>query len=87
MVQRMILVLALGLAQPAAAIQMVDVAQPAAAGQAVDCRAEASQCAAAAAAADADPVGTGSIIAGLAGLLVLGLVFGRRRGGLPEVVS
>ncbi|WP_397588399.1 LPXTG cell wall anchor domain-containing protein [Sandarakinorhabdus limnophila] len=30
---------------------------------------------------------TGPIIAGLLGLLVLGGVFGRRKNGLPEVVS
>jgi hypothetical protein len=72
-------------AQPAAATQLVELA-PAEG----DCAPGAAQCgrveARVAAESDRD-FGSGSIVAGLAGLLVLALVFGRRKPVLPQVVS
>lgn len=77
-------VAALLLAQPATATRLVQIeAVPAA------CSAGTPDCAPAAdrAATDASAMSPGQIIAALAGMLVLGLVFGRRRPTLPQVVS
>ncbi|WP_017666862.1 hypothetical protein [Sandarakinorhabdus sp. AAP62] len=54
---------------------------------AVTCAPDTADCqpAAAAPVADDSAMSPGQIVAGLAGLLVLGLVFGRRRSALPQV--
>ena len=84
----------MALAQPAAATQMVNLGVPQGAAVSAKCRAQDPGCRA----VDGDGAGAtgtgetesgnpGPIIAGLLGLLVLGAVFGRRKSGLPEVVS
>jgi hypothetical protein len=80
----MVLTLAFLFAQPATATNMVQL-QPVAAA----CAPGAANCrpAAQAPATDELAMSPGQIVAGLAGLLVLGLVFGRRRSVLPQVVS
>lgn len=80
----LILNVAFLLAQPAAATSMVQL-QPlpaTCAPGATDCRPTAE-----APATDDSAMSPGQIVAGLAGLLVLGLVFGRRRAVLQQVVS
>ena len=90
---KLIVVLVTGLfvAQPAAATKLVQVAPVTALVTAPgDCADGAPDCAradASPAAEDETAMSPGPIVAGLAGLLVLGLVFGRRKAGLPEVVS
>lgn len=68
--------------QPALATQMVQLAPPSAL-----CPADPAACPPAATVPSDTETGTGPLVAGLAGLFVLGLVFGRRRASLPEVVS
>lgn len=82
------------LAQPAASTQMVTLAPPESAPAPASCPTQYPACAAVAGdgagadnASKAESGGTGPIIAGLLGLLVLGAIFGRRKSGLPEVVS
>jgi MYXO-CTERM domain-containing protein len=82
----------MALAQPAAATQMVNLAPPERAAAPANCPAEDPACttgggAGAQATSDIESGSSGPIIAGLLGLLVLGAVFGRRKSGLPEVVS
>lgn len=84
------LVLALVAAEPVAAIQTVQLVPETS--TIADCPANtgARNCApqpATSTVKTATALGNGSLVAGLAGLLVLGLVFGRRKAGLPEVVS
>ena len=86
------LVMLMMLAQPAAATQMVNLANSARAVAPENCLAEDPACtidgiAGAQSTSDMESSDTGPIIAGLLGLLVLGGVFGRRKNGLPEVVS
>ena len=86
------LVMLMLLAQPAAATQMVNLANSARAVAPEKCLAEDPACtidgiAGAQSTSDMESSDTGPIIAGLLGLLVLGGVFGRRKNGLPEVVS
>lgn len=86
------LVMLMMLAQPAAATQMVNLANSARAVASANCLAEDPACtidgiAGAQSTSDMESSDTGPIIAGLLGLLVLGAVFGRRKNGLPEVVS
>lgn len=69
-------------AQPALATQMVQLTPPSKV-----CPADAAACPPVETAPADTETGAGPLVAGLAGLLVLGLVFGRRRAGLPEVVS
>ena len=93
MVRIVILVALLASASPAAAIHIVQVSGAAGEARPDVCARPANFTAAAtdnepAATEDAaQGVGSGSVIAGLVGILVLGMVFGRRRSGLPEVVS
>lgn len=84
----------MALAQPATATQMVDLAPPERAAAPASCPAQNPACskidqddAGANAAGLTESGDTGPIVAGLLGLLVLGAVFGRRKSGLPEVVS
>jgi MYXO-CTERM domain-containing protein len=86
------LVMLMMLAQPAAATQMVNLANSERVAAPADCPAEDPACttdgiAGAQAASAMESGDTGPIIAGLLGLVVLGAVFGRRKNGLPEVVS
>jgi hypothetical protein len=81
------LVMLMMLAQPAAATQMVNLANSERVAAPADCPAEDPACttdgiAGAQAASAMESGDTGPIIAGL-----LGLVVGRRKNGLPEVVS
>ncbi len=78
----------MALAQPAVAIQVVEVAAPADTG----CPPGAAACDTAAppastAPAGEDGVGPKTVIAAMVGILVLGFSFARRKSGLPEVVS
>jgi hypothetical protein len=75
------------LAQPAAATQMVTLAPPESAAAPASCPAEDPACTAGGGVDETSSGDTGPIVAGLLGLLVLGAVFGRRKSGLPEVVS
>jgi MYXO-CTERM domain-containing protein len=69
------------MAQPAAATRIVELAP-------ADCIDGGTACAQPAAQPQGDTgANAGPLIAGLVGLLVLGLVFGRRKPGLPQVVS
>lgn len=86
------LVMLMMLAQPAAATQMVNLANSGRAAAPANCPAKDPACttdgiAGAQATSDVESSDAGPIIAGLLGLLVLGAVFGRRKNGLPEVVS
>ena len=73
-------------AQPAAAIQVVQMAPAANTTALADCAADARGCPAPP--AETAPVlANGPLVAGLVGLLVVILAFGRRKTGLPEVVS
>jgi hypothetical protein len=74
-------------ALPATATQLVQMAPVTAPGDCVDGSPDCVRADAAPAAEDETAMSTGPMVAGLAGLLVLGLVFGRRKAGLPEVVS
>ncbi|WP_310474474.1 hypothetical protein [Sandarakinorhabdus sp.] len=78
------LISAVLLAQPATATHIVQLASSPAA-----CPSGAATCPPATEifADDDSGMSPGQIVAGLAGLLVLGLVFGRRRSVLPQVVS
>ena len=82
-----VLVLLMTLAQPAAATQMVNLASSERAAAPAACAAQDPACTAGGGAGETDNGDAGPIIAGLLGLLVLGAVFGRRKNGLPEVVS
>jgi LPXTG-motif cell wall-anchored protein len=82
-----VLVLLMTLAQPAAATQMVNLASSERATAPAACAAQDPACTAGGGASETDSSDAGPIIAGLLGLLVLGAVFGRRKNGLPEVVS
>jgi hypothetical protein len=80
-----VLLFVLMAAQPAVATRFVQLAPAAAPG---DCLAGAPSCAAASPVSLNDSeISPGSLVAGVVGLLVLGLVFGRRKSGLPQVVS
>jgi hypothetical protein len=88
------LVILMAAAQPAAATQVVNLAAPESAAVPTNCPAQDPACTAIASdgagangASETESSGTGPIIAGLLGLLLLGAVFGRRKPGLPEVVS
>ena len=84
------LVMVLVLAQPASATQMVQLTGASQPNRLAECPTDDPACispANAPAATGTTGVANGPIIAGLLGLLVLGMVFGRRKGGLPEVVS
>lgn len=87
----LVLVAALFVAQPAAATKLVQVAPVTALlTPPGDCADGAPDCVRADApltSEDKTAMSPGPIVAGLAGLLVLGLVYGRRKAGLPEVVS
>jgi LPXTG-motif cell wall-anchored protein len=91
-VRRCVLVMLMALAQPAVATQMVNLPPPERAAALASCSNEAPGCATGGSAGDqagnnGESGNSGPIIAGLLGLLVLGAVFGRRKSGLPEVVS
>jgi len=77
----------MALAQPAAATQMVNLATPERVAAPASCLAEDPACMAGGGAGETERSDTGPVIAGLLGCLVLGAVFGRRKSGLPEVVS
>jgi hypothetical protein len=78
----LVVTMAFVLAQPAAATSVVQLQPLPARCTAADCRPTV-----AAPAADDSTISPGQMVAGLAGLLILGLVFGRRRSVLPQVFS
>lgn len=87
MVRVLALVAVMAVAQPALAIQVVQVTAP----DIAPCAPGAAGCAVAAplqaTSTAGDRLGPKAVVAGLLGVLVLGLSFSRRKAGLPEVVS
>lgn len=87
MVRVLAFVAMMAVAQPALAIQVVEVAAPAESActpGSVDCT---DGTAPEPAGQPADTIGPKTVIAAMVGVLVLGLSLGRRKSGLPEVVS